>query len=76
MASASKVLEIAMVDDPIASAIERACQSLLSDARVESNNGQLEDASAASELFINLKHMSRLLQNQEQKKLPGGRNLA
>ena len=73
MASASKVLEIAVVDDPIASAIERACRSLLCDARVESDRGQLGDAVEASELFVNLKHMSRLLQNQEQKKSPGGR---
>ena len=73
MVSASKVLEIAVVDDPIASAIERACHSLLCDARVESNSGQLDYATEVSELFIKLKHMSRLLQNQEQKKLSGGR---
>ena len=73
MVSASKVLEIAVVDDPIASAIERACHSLLCDARVERNNGQLEDATEASELFLNLKQMARLLQSQEHKNLPGGR---
>ena len=65
MVARSKMREIPVLDDLIASAIDRECHSLLCTVEHDSNGSVLRDACEAYEDFIDFEQMMSLSMQQQ-----------